>query len=83
MTERAERNDVNSEVEAPDSALPEVKRAVVYTPQEGDVVVIEVGRWATMEHADRLQEQARAAFGMDVKIVVLSEAHFAGVVRNG
>lgn len=63
--------------------LPEVERAVVYTPQAGDVVVIEIENTPfTRQHADQLKRSAEMAFGRDVKIVVLAGARFAGVVRG-
>ena len=59
------------------------ERAVVYTPKEGDVVVLEIGgRDLTITDVDHLEHQAREAFGRDVKVVVLAGARFAGVVRD-
>lgn len=63
--------------------MTDPERAVVYTPQEGDVVVLEVDeRSFTPESVAQLRAQAQEAFGRDVKIVVLSAARFAGVVRG-
>lgn len=59
-----------------------IERAVVYTPQKGDVVVVEVPANILPSHASGLKQEAERAFGRDVKIVILSGAHFAGVVRD-
>ena len=59
-----------------------VEQATVYTPQAGDVVVLEVPADFTMSRADNLKQQATRLFGREVRVVVLAGAHFAGVVRD-
>lgn len=59
-----------------------LERALLYTPEPGDVVVLEVEH-VTSDDARRLKEAAEAAFGLEVKVAVVSGAHFAGVVRPG
>ena len=58
------------------------EQATVYTPQAGDVVVLEVSTTILPSQMEAVKQQAERAFGRDVKIVVLAGAHFAGVVRD-
>lgn len=66
-----------------DELLDEVERAVVHTPQPGDVVMFHLTRPTSMEAAERIRQQAREVFGDDVKLVMLDGVEFAGVVRPG
>lgn len=59
-----------------------VERAVVYTPQPGDVVVLETPDPMTREAVERLKTEAKKVFGPGVQITVLLGVRFAGVVRE-
>jgi hypothetical protein len=63
------------------SQLPDVERAVVYTPQPGDVVILETTVNVTAEQATILKHLAEERFGNGVRVVVLAGATFAGIVR--
>jgi len=61
--------------------LPNVERAVVYTPHPGDLVVLEVPNSCTAEQADTLKNLAETKFGAGVRVAVLAGARFTGVLR--
>jgi hypothetical protein len=60
----------------------EPERAVVYTPQPGDIVVLECSDTFSGHDLDDLKVQAESEFGREVRVVVMAGVHFAGVVRE-
>ena len=65
-----------------DAALPPITKATAYTPQPGDMVVLEVSTDIDRQQMDAITEQASQAFG-GAKVVVLVGAKFVDIERKG
>jgi hypothetical protein len=60
-----------------------IEQATVYTPRDGDIVILEVNMRLDEDELLWIKRKAEFVFEHGVKVVVLdSGAHFAGVVRD-
>ncbi len=63
------------------ASIPNISRALAYTPQPGDKVILECDADISEAETERLVKTAEALFGTEIKVILLNGIRLGGIVE--